>query len=139
MYKRFIKIIPENQFQPICAIGRCQPRGYGQIDGCATQLISAEIYNEFILPFDNQLLSMFPNGGMIHLCGSHTQHLKTWKEMRLLKAIQINDRATEDFEAYLEGLRNDQIIYLCPTETITTEKAMNITKGRRIVIYTDKI
>lgn len=134
MHKWFLGIIPEQQFQPVAASGRCQPRGYGQICGCATQLVSPEIYNEFIAPLDEKVFSLYKNGGMIHLCGAHAQHIKTWREMKRLKAIQVNDRASQDLQLYYEGLRDDQIIYFTTAREEAIERAIEITSGQRLVI-----
>ncbi len=54
--------------------------------------------------------------------------------MKPLHAVQINDRAAEDLKLYFEGLRDDQIIYLTPSESMTIEKAIEITGGKRLVI-----
>ena len=54
--------------------------------------------------------------------------------MKALKSIQLNDRASEDLQLYFDGLREDQIIYLIPCEGMPVEKALEITKGKRIVI-----
>ena len=71
---------------------------------------------------------------MIHLCGSHAQHIENFRNMKSLRAVQVNDRAAEDLELYFKGLRDDQILYLCPCPGMTIERAMEITGGRRLVI-----
>jgi hypothetical protein len=71
---------------------------------------------------------------MVHLCGSHLQHLESFREMKELRAFQINDRAAHDLEDYYKGLREDQIIYLNPCDGMTVEKAVKITGGHRLVI-----
>ena len=54
--------------------------------------------------------------------------------MKSLKAVQVNDRAAEDLQLYFDGLREDQILYLCPCKGMTVERAMEITGGKRLVI-----
>lgn len=130
----YINKIPYEQLQPVISWNRTQPPGYGQLCGCTCQLISSETYNDLILPLDNELLSVYPNGGMIHLCGSHTQHIHSFKSMPSLKSIQLNDRAALDLEQYYLGLRDDQLIYLNPCEDMSIEKALEITNGKRLVI-----
>lgn len=122
------------QLQATCCDGRAQPPEFGQLCGCTTQLLSGSLYEEMIAPLDDQLLSVYPNGGMIHLCGSHTQHLDTFRNMKSLRSIQINDRASQDLQEYFDGLREDQVIYFCPCDEISLEKAMEITNGHRLVI-----
>lgn len=85
-------------------------------------------------PLDDELLSLWPRGGMIHLCGAHTQHIPAWREMKSLRAVQLNDRAAEDYEVYFRQLRDDQIIYLHPTLTMSVERAMAISGGERLVL-----
>ena len=126
--------IPAEQLQCVCPGGRSQPVGFGQICGCTCQLLSPGQYAEFIAPLDAEVLSVYPRGGMIHLCGAHTQHIPAFREMAALRAVQINDRAAEDLEVYADELRDDQIIYLNRTDTVTAEWALSITGGKRLVI-----
>ena len=135
----FRATLPPAQYQPVCVGGRCQPRGFGQICGCSTQLLSAAHYREFIAPLDAEVLCCSPRGGLIHLCGAHTQHLPAWREMPSLRAVQLNDRAAEDFPYYFTHLRDDQILYLNPTPTMTTARALEISGGRRLVLVTDQL
>lgn len=137
LHRWYLSNIPIEQLQPIVAVGRCQPRGFGQLCGCTCHLLPLDLYTEFIAPLDDQLLSVYPNGGMIHLCGAHTQHIPVWRKMKSVRAIQVNDRASEDLEIYFNELRDDQIIYLNLTPTITIEKAMEITGGKRLVIIAE--
>ena len=134
LHKLFRSIVPERQLQPVISWNRTQPPGYGQICGCTTQLVSEELYRDLISDLDEAILGVYPHGGMIHLCGSHTQHLQTFRNMKKLKALQLNDRAAEDLKVYFEGLREDQIIYLNPCEGMPIERALQITKGERLVI-----
>lgn len=134
LHQWYKKNVPETQLQPVVSWSRTQPPGYGQLCGCTTQLVSGSAYREFIAPLDDKLLGIYPGGGMMHLCGMHTQHIETLRDMKHLKAIQINDRATVDLKAYFEGLRDDQIIYLNPCESMTVNMAIEITGGRRLVI-----
>jgi len=126
--------IPAEQLQPVVAAWRTQPAGYGQLCGCSNQLLSPDQYAEFIAPLDDALLSVYPNGGMMHLCGAHTQHIPTWRQMRSLRAVQLNDRAADDFATYYRELRDDQVIYLNPTSTMTAKDALDIAAGRRLVL-----
>lgn len=137
MHRRYQAILPAEQLQPVIGAFRTQPPGFGQLCGCSTQLLSPGQYRDFIAPLDDQLLSVYPNGGMIHLCGSHTQHVPVWREMRSLRAVQLNDRAAEDLETYFSELREDQILYVNPCDGMTVERIIEITGGRRTVIVTD--
>ncbi|MCL2833093.1 MAG: hypothetical protein FWD78_07980 [Treponema sp.] len=132
------KTIPVQKRQPVIPANRTLPYDYSQICGCSTALISAECYNEYIAAYDAELLGVYPNGGMIHLCGSHAQHIKTFREMKELRAVQINDRASWDIKKYYDGLREDQIIYLNPCKEMTAEKAVEITGGNRLAVVGDK-
>jgi len=133
IHRRCRAMIPMQQLQPVISWCRTQPPGYGQLCGCTTHLISGPCYAELIAPLDEKLLSVYPNGGMIHLCGRHTQHIEAFRSMKSLKAIQVNDRASDDLEAYYKGLRDDQMIYLSVSDNMSLEKAMSITHGDRLV------
>jgi hypothetical protein len=134
LHRWYIQNVPQTQLQPVISWCRTQSPGNGQLCGCSTQLVSADLYDRFIAALDNELLGLYSNGGMIHLCGSHAQHIESFRKMQNLKAIQINDRAAHDLEKYYTGLRNDQIIYLNPCEGMGIDEAINITGGNRLVI-----
>jgi len=138
LHRWYIEHLPAWQLQPVLSYARTQPPGCGQLCGCSSQMLSPELYTEFIAPYDDALLSVYPNGGMIHLCGAHTQHVTTWREMKSVRAIQVNDRASEDLEIYFEELREDQILYVIPCEGMPLGKSMEVTGGRRVVIYADR-
>jgi len=139
MTRWFLKTLPADRYQPICVGGRFQPQGLGQICGCTTQLVGAEAYRQFIAPLDAEVLGAYPRGGgLIHLCGAHAQHIPVWRGMKELRAVQLNDRAAEDFELYFNGLRDDQVIYLNPSAVMTLEKALAISGGgRRLVLVAE--
>jgi hypothetical protein len=137
LHRWYLGAVPAEQLQCILPNGRCEPPGYGQLCGCTTQLISGETYREFIAPLDDELLSLYPGGGLIHLCGAHTQHIPVWNEMLSLRAIQINARAAEDQETYYRELRDDFVFYVNPCEGMPVERIVEITGGQRVVIVAD--
>ena len=134
MHRWYREHIPASQLQCVASDGRAQPPGHGQLCGCTTQLISAEMYRDFILPLDDALLGDYPGGGMIHLCGAHTQHIENFRNMKHLRAVQVNDRASWDLEAYLKGLRDDQVIYFVPCPEMPPEKAAALSGGKRLIL-----
>jgi hypothetical protein len=138
IHKWYRSILPPENLQPVVPVQRTQPYNYGQICGCSTALISADCYKEMIRPFDAELLDVYPNGGMIHLCGNHLQHIESFRQMKQLRAVQINDRAAYDLETYYNELREDQIIYLNPCKEMTVDSALKITKGNRLIIIGDQ-
>ena len=137
LHRWFQGAIPFGQLQMIATGGRCQPPGYGQICGCSTHLISSALYRDFVAPLDDEVLSLYPNGGMIHLCGSHSQQIPIWREMASLRSVQINDRAAEDLAVYFNQLRVDQVMYVNPCDGMPIERIMQITGGQRVVIVAD--
>jgi hypothetical protein len=137
LHRWYRQRIPAQQLQPVVAAQRCQPPGFGQLCGCTTHLLSADMYRRFVAPVDDELLSVYPHGGMIHLCGDHLRHAPAWREMKSLRAVQVNDRAAEDLPAWLEHLRDDQVIYLNPTATMTPKRALDLAAGRRLVIVAE--
>ena len=134
MHRWYREHIPTNQLQPVAIGGRAQPPGHGQLCRCTTQLLSPALYEEFIMPLDNALLGVYPNGGLIHLCGSHKQLIPLFARMENLKNVQLNDKAAEDLEYYVEGLREDQVIYLNLCEGMPLERALEIAKDKRMII-----
>lgn len=130
----YLDHLPGDQLQPVVAFQRTQPPGYGQLCGCSTQMLPAEIYQEFVAPLDEQLLAVYPHGGMIHICGAHAQHISAWRGMGTLRAVQLNDRAAEDLEIYFNELRDDQVLYVSPCAAMPLERIMRITHGRRLVL-----
>lgn len=125
--------IPEDQLQPVVSWERTQPYGCGQICGCSTQMLSPGLYEEFVMELDDELLGVYPHPGMIHLCGSHAQHIPLFAKMKNLKALQLHNRAAEDLELYLKGLRPDQVIYVNCCEEMPYERAFEISGGRRVL------
>ena len=138
LHKWFQNELPAENLQLVVPTQRTQPRNYGQICGCSMALISSECYREFIEPLDAELLGVYKNGGMIHLCGSHLQHINSLRDMKELRSIQVNDRAAHDLKAYFNELRKDQIFYLNPCKGMPVEKALEITGGNRLVICGDQ-
>ncbi len=134
LHRWYIDHIPKQQLQLAISWARTQPPGYGQLCGCTTQLLGTDLYREFIADLDNELLGEYEHGGMIHLCGSHTQHIETFRNMKNLRSLQLNDRAAEDLALYLEGLRKDQILYVNPCENMPVEKIVDVSKGERVVL-----
>lgn len=137
LHRWYLDNIPHQQLQPVISWGRTQPPEFGQLCGCTTQLLSGRMYSNLIAPLDDALLAEYPHGGMIHLCGAHAQHISVFREMPHLRAIQLNDRAAADLKLYFQGLREDQIIYLNPCDEMTTEQAIAITRGHRLVLCQD--
>ena len=137
LHRWYLERMPLEQIQPVVGRARTQPPGYGQLCGCTTQLVSASQYQTFIAPLDDQLLSVYPRGGMIHLCGAHTQHIAVWREMRSLRAVQMTDRAVDDLGIYYRELREDQILYANPYDKMPIERILETTGARRTVVVAD--
>ncbi len=134
LHRWYRERLPPAQVQPVIAAQRMLGPGRGQLCGCTTQLVSARIYRAVIAPHDDEVLRAWPEPGLIHLCGSHLQHLPAFAEMRHLAAVQLNDRAADDLASYLAGLRDDQVVYLNPSRTMPEERARQISGGRRLVL-----
>lgn len=135
-HRWYIETIPKEQLQSVISWERTQPKGYGQICGCTTQLLSPELYERFIMERDNRILGLYQNGGMLHLCGNHQALIPLFASMENLKSVQLNDRAAEDLQFYVDGLRKDQVIYVIPCSGMTVEQAVAIAGKRGIVLIT---
>lgn len=113
------------------------PADFTFVYGCTTHLLSATMYREQIALFDAAMLRHRAPGGCLHLCGRHTQHLETWRRMPEVKAVQLNDAAALDFDAYWRGLREDQFVVLWPTAGMRLEQVLATTGGRRLAVRAD--
>ena len=134
LHRWYRENVPEERSQCIIPAGRHEPPGYGQLCGCTTQLLSPAQYDRFVGPLDASLLAVYPWGGMIHLCGTHAQHIPAWRAMSAMRAVQLNDRAADDLSLYFAGLRPDQVLYVNPYQGMPAAKILQITGGRRTVI-----
>jgi hypothetical protein len=137
LHRWYRERIPAEQLQPVIGAYRTQPTGYGQICGCSTQLLSSQMYRDYVAPLDDALLRVYPHGGMIHLCGHHTQHISTWREMKSLRAVQFHHPAAADLAEYFEGLRDDQMLYVNTCEDAPAEWVLAVTGGERTVVVID--
>ncbi len=131
-------VVPEDIRRGSVVADRYAPPGHGLLDGCATQLISAAHYRDFVAPLDKEVLGAYPRGGMIHLCGASAQHIPTWRRMAALRAVQLNDRAADDAEAYLAGLRPDQVVYFAPTARVPAARFLELAGDRPVVFQAER-
>jgi len=129
--------VPEDLLRQVCCGSRYQPPGCGQICGCSTQLVSQDQYRTFVADLDEAVLSRYPNGGMIHLCGAHTQHIPIWRDMNSLRAIQVNDRAAEDLEIYLAQMPN-KVYYVNPCDGMPLARVEALAKDHKIIIVDER-
>jgi len=74
---------------------------------------------------------------MIHLCGTHTQHIPL-KKMPSLRAVQVNDRAAQDLEIYLREMP-EKIYYVNPCEGMPIERIEELAKTRKVVICAEPV
>lgn len=137
LHRWYLTHIPLHRLQPTVAPWRTQPVGFGQICGCSTHLVSPQLYEEFIMPLDDEILGLYPGGGMIHLCGSHSHLVPLFAKMPHLRSVQLNDLAADQLESYCKGLRQDQVIYFSPTEKMPLEKCLEVSAGRKMVLVGD--
>ena len=134
MRQWFVDNVPNQQLQGIIHRLRGQPPGHGQIDGCTLQLIGPDLYRDIVGPLDDEILGVYPGGGMIHICGYHTQHIPYWRESESLKVLQLSGDAMTDLAVYFDGLRDDQVVFVSPHATMELPEIMAITQGRRVII-----
>lgn len=137
LHRWYINHIPLERLQPTVSPWRTQPYGFGQLCGCSTHLVSPNLYRELVMQHDNALLAQYPNGGMIHLCGNHRHLIPLFAAMPHLRAVQLNDLAADHLEHYVNGLREDQVIYFSPTAQIPFEESLEISRGKRMVYCGD--
>jgi hypothetical protein len=132
------EIVPQEALRMTVGCNRYAPAGFGFIDGCATQLVSGRHYREHVAPLDSEILSVWPHGGMIHLCGASAQHIETWRAMQPLASVQLNDRAADDLPRYAASLRPDQVLYVSPTATVKPADLLRLAETRPVVLQCPK-
>ncbi len=128
----YLARVPVRQRQA-AAIGRVHPGGYGHLCGCSATMLSADQYREFIVPYEREVLRLFPRGGMMHLCGFYEQLIPVWAEFPELKVLQVNDDASGELPAYFRGLPADKIFYNLECPQMPWRQAEQLTGGYRII------
>ena len=134
LHSWFLRNVPAEQLGGAALSVRTMPPGFGHIDGCSTHLISGDMYAEFVADLDEEILALHPKGGMIHLCGRHTQHIEAWRKMLSLKIVQLSYPAGEDLEIYFKELREDQSFYAGPAKDMSMERVIDATGGYRLIV-----
>ena len=128
----YLKRVPLRQRQ-VAAIARVQPGGYGHLCGCSATMLSLESYRDFIVPYEREVLRLFPRGGMMHLCGYYTQLIPAWAAFKELKVLQVNDDASAELPDYYRKLPNDKTFYNLECSQMPWWQAEQLTGGYRIV------
>lgn len=54
--------------------------------------------------------------------------------MRELRAVQLNGRASDGFARYCAGPRDDQLIYVTPSDRMPLNRILAISGGHRVII-----
>ena len=109
------------------------PYDYAGLSICATQMISPANYTELVADADDRCVPNCYKGMIQHICGRSNQHVSEIASRSRIKGVQLNDAGTDQFADYFKGLRDDQIFYMRPTENMTMEKILSITKGNRVL------
>ena len=110
------------------------PGDFRFVHGCTTHLVGPATYRDYVAPLDAAHLQHEGRGGCLHLCGRHTQHISTWRDLPGLCAVQLNDTAACDFERYWRGLLQDQFVVLWPGSTMSVAEALRISHGHRLAL-----
>ena len=56
------------------------------------------------------MLSLYPHGGLLHLCGAHTQHIPVWREMAAL--LGFNNYAEYSLATKMAGDTDEVMQFL---------------------------
>ncbi len=132
VHRWYLDRIPLRQRQA-AAIGRVTPPGYGHLCGCSATMLSKEQYAEFIVPYEREVLRLFPKGGIMHLCGFYTHLIPAWADFEELRVLQVNDDASADLPRYFRELPDDRVFYNLECPRMPWREAERLTGGRRIV------
>lgn len=134
LHRAYQQVVSSSTLRFYAASSRFAPAGFGHICGCTTQLVSRAVYEERVAPLDREILGLYPEGGSIHLCGAHEHLIPVFRSMEELRAVQLNDRASDGFARYFAGLREDQLIYVTPSEQMPLERILSISGGHRVIV-----
>ena len=90
------------------------PEGYGGVwmADDDSVIISGDLYNEFVRPYNEKFLAAF-GGGCIHYCGNSTQNIENYCNTRGLTAL--NNLNMDDLESAAKirrALREKGIVYM---------------------------
>ena len=90
------------------------PEGYGGVwmSDDDSVIISGDLYNEFVRPYNEKFLAAF-GGGCIHYCGNSTQNIENYCNTRGLTAL--NNFNLDDLESAAKirkALRDKGIVYM---------------------------
>lgn len=147
----WVKFQKERAGQPLT--GGCYPlsvkvpEGFGGVwlSDDDSVIMGTELYNEFVRPYNEQVLAAF-GGGCIHYCGNSTQNIENYCNTRGVTAI--NNFTLDNFEAAAKirrALRDKGIVYMAcdfaPAEQRLADyyrelrKAMDGTEGLIVCAY----
>jgi len=90
------------------------PGGYGGVwisdDDCV--IFGPELYREFVVPYNSQVLKAF-GGGSIHYCGTATQHIENYLATEGLTSIQnLNLDNLDEAAKMRHALAEKEIVYM---------------------------
>ena len=73
-------------------------------------LLSPEMIDEFVLPYDEQALAQF-GGGFIHFCGRHEYLLEKFAGMKGCRALNLGNPEMYDFDWVMRVIRENGCVY----------------------------
>jgi len=103
--KRLKKII--NEPMDCCYHGHALARGIymgnggTRISEDSATLLSPQHIDEYVIPYDYQALEAF-GGGFVHYCGKHDYLLEAYMKMKGVRAINLGNPESYDFEETME-------------------------------------
>ena len=75
-------------------------------------MIPADLYREFVIPYNSQVLKAF-GGGAIHYCGTATQHIDNYLRTEGLTAIHnLNLDDLDEAAKMRHALAEKRIVYM---------------------------
>ncbi len=138
VYEELIKAVGQETIRCHNAFYVYTPYDYAGLSLCATQMISPDNFGEWVADADDASVPDCYQGMIQHICGSSNQHVEEIARRPRIKGVQLNDNGADQFEDYFNGLRQDQIFYLRPTEHMPINRMMAITRGRRLLLTVTK-
>ncbi len=117
-YERWYSIVPIEDGM-VSYFGRLAPGGIALRDDSAMNL-SPDFFDEFIAPYDAQLLVHF-GGGIVHFCGRGEHFISRLAKLPKLNAVDMSQPHLNDMEIILSELVDKGINLFCPRGTFSLE------------------
>ena len=82
--------------------------------------LSPEFFDEFIAPYDGELLTHF-GGGIVHFCGRGEHFIGRLAKVKGLTTVDMSQPRLNDMESMLSAIPDNGICFFCPKGEYSAE------------------